>query len=624
MLFKNLKVLHFILIGVFLGVGLVSVPARADDNVEAAFLDAVRVGTPGNGSVSLPSVLSRKDAEIYRQIFYLQKDGEWKSVDKLISKLDNKLLMGHVLAQRYLHPTKYRSRYKELKDWMEKYADLPDARRIYKLSLRRKPRNWRAPRRPVIVARKVSAKSTKSTGSAAERYKAKSKRLSRVQRRRVRQIKRTIRSYLRRGYTLAVKKLLRTREVKRLFSEFEYDQAKAQLGAGYFAAGRDEWALKWASEAAKRSGTMFTKADWISGLTAWRLGRYDVAARHFEAVANNDMSPWMISAAAFWAARAHLVNREPAKVNPLLERAAGYRHTFYGMLSRRILGLPNSFNWRLPRFKASAGEALNASPAGKRAIALVEVGQFRRAERELTALTRSADHDLTLDALALASNAAMPWLAMRLDNRLSPYGGGYDGAAYPLPGWAPKEGFSIDRALIYALVRQESQFNPNAKSRAGARGLMQLMPRTAGFVARDRGYRWGRKRRTLHTPEVNLSLGQKYIQILLGDDKIKGDMLLLAAAWNGGPGNLNKWRRTTRYMNDPLFFIESIPSRETRIFIERVFSNLWIYRNRLGQSPASLDAIAAGRWPVYKAMDNKSLEVAENGKNRRYKKISPR
>jgi len=108
-----------------------------------------------------------------------------------------------------------------------------------------------------------------------------------------------------------------------------------------------------------------------------------------------------------------------------------------------------------------------------------------------------------------------------------------------------------------------------------------------------------------------LALGQKYIEILLADKKIKGNLFLMAAAWNGGPGNLNKWRRNTKYMNDPLFFIESIPSRETRIFIEKVVSNLWAYRNRLGQPTPSLDTIAAGRWPVYTALGQEPLEMAE-------------
>ena len=97
------------------------------------------------GELTLPYVLSAKDADTYRKIFAAQESGKWKAADQLIAKLVNPLLSGHVKAQRYLHPTKYRSRYKELKAWMGKYADHPEARRIYKLALRRKPKSWRAP-----------------------------------------------------------------------------------------------------------------------------------------------------------------------------------------------------------------------------------------------------------------------------------------------------------------------------------------------------------------------------------------------------------------------------------------------------------------------------------------------
>ena len=94
---------------------------------------------------------------------------------------------------------------------------------------------------------------------------------------------------------------------------------------------------------------------------------------------------------------------------------------------------------------------------------------------------------------------------------------------------------------------------------------------------------------------------------------ILGGLFLMAAAWNGGPGNLNKWRKKTDDLNDPLFFIESIPSRETRNFIEKVLSNLWVYRNRLGQSAPSLDAIAEGRWPVYTPLGQDTAEVVGYG-----------
>jgi soluble lytic murein transglycosylase-like protein len=79
---------------------------------------------------------------------------------------------------------------------------------------------------------------------------------------------------------------------------------------------------------------------------------------------------------------------------------------------------------------------------------------------------------------------------------------------------------------------------------------------------------------------------------------------MMAAAYNGGPGNLAKWRRRIlKLTSDPLLFIESMPSRETRDFVERVLSNFWIYRDRFGQKVPTLDAIAAGKTPIYKSID---------------------
>ena len=422
---------------------------------------------------------------------------------------------------------------------------------------------------------------------------------------------------MRRGNTLAAKRMIASAKVGKLFSEAEYDQARARLGQSYFSAGRDDWALQWAGGAAKRSGHLLPQAHWTAGLAAWRLGRKDQAAAHFEAAADNsDGDDWFHAGAAFWAARANLVIRRPERVGRWLDEAAAHPRAFYGILARRILGRPMQFKWDLPTVAGGTFEALEARPRGRRALALVQVGQQWRAERELRELARGADETLANGVLALAARGNMAGLAVRLDHQLYPNGGGYDGAAYPIPAWGPAEGFSVDRALIYALIRQESMFNPKAKSWAGARGLMQLMPGTARFVARDKGVRMD-KRSALFEPEFNLALGQRYIEMLLANDKINGDLFLMAAAWNGGPGNLSKWRRKTEFMDDPLFFIESLPSRETRNFIERVLSNLWIYRNQLGQPSPSLDAIAAGDWPVYTALGESTEEVAENNGSRK-------
>ncbi|NQV84395.1 MAG: lytic transglycosylase domain-containing protein [Rhodospirillales bacterium] len=600
------------------GIGLFfAVPAQAEDT---ALLTVPNLDIT-DAELAFPQILKPEDTVLYGRIFDVQESGDWKQADSLIARLENRTLMGHVLAQRYLHPTKYRSRYKELKAWMAKYADHPDAPRLYKLARTRQPKNWRAPNSPARVPTRVP---TRDAGEGAAKIdvagiSVPGRKLNRSERRRVRDLQRSIRSRLRRGVTLSVKKLIRTKEVKRLFSNAQFDQAKAQLGQGYFLAGRDEWALTWAGQAAARSGDRLPEAHWTAGLAAWRLKKIDVAASHFEAVANNPkVSSWLKSAGAFWAARAHLVARRPERVNPYLQKAAEDSRTFYGLLANYMLGRPMNFRWAVPPLGEETITRLATMPRGQRAMALLQIGENRRAERELRTLSTFADEALTKGILALASRGAMPSLAVRLNNSLFPNGGGYDGAAYPLPGWLPQDGLRVDRALIFALIRQESRFNPKAKSWAGARGLMQLMPRTASFVARDRRFdRHNPTRRTLFEPEVNLALGQKYIEILLADEKIKGDLFLMAAAWNGGPGNLNKWRRTTEYMNDPLFFIESIPSRETRIFIEKVLSNLWIYRNRLGQSAPSLAAIAAGQWPVYTPLGQEPAEVAENDGSRK-------
>ena len=89
----------------------------------------------------------------------------------------------------------------------------------------------------------------------------------------------------------------------------------------------------------------------------------------------------------------------------------------------------------------------------------------------------------------------------------------------------------------------------------------------------------------------------------------------MAAAYNGGPGNLAKWQNHVGADIDPLLFIESLPSRETRLFIERVLANFWIYRQRLGQETPSLDQVAAGTWPRYHPLDVARPEVAENDPN---------
>lgn len=560
--------------------------------------------------LDLPSVLTAADTEHYRKIFALQDKGDWGKADREIKQLSDRLLMGHVLAQRYLHPTKYRSKYKELKSWLDTYNDHFDAMQIYQLALKRRPAGYNFPSKP-----KMGHALYKASNSQEDVDQPKRKPLSRSQRHRVATLKVMLKSYMHKGHTLSAKQLIESPEVAKLFDAYNMDWARTSLAKGYFMDGRDDWAVTWAEKAAAKSGKYLPSAHWIAGLAHWRLGNLEKSAEHFELSAKYDASSWTHSASAFWAARANLIARHPEKVMPLLEDAAKHPRTFYGMLANKLLGREPQFNWQMPPMDGNEVQALLENGGGRRALALVQIGENELAEKEMRQTARLAPKEMAQGMLSIAAHTGMAELTMRLDAMLYPDGGGFDGASYPLPAWQPDGGFTVDPALIYALVRQESRFNPNAKSGAGARGLMQLMPGTASFVARDRTLRWN-KRSQLFDPEFNLALGQKYISMLLNDDKIQGDLFLMAAAWNGGPGNLNKWRRRVNDMDDALFFIESLPSRETRIFIERVLTNLWVYRNRLGQPAPSLDAIASGVWPSYSALDPSGVgapeQVAEN------------
>ena len=593
----------------------VSQPATAAGEIAAASSGETAAVSPisARPQPQVPQVLSDADVERYRRIFEVQEAGDWKEADRLIAKLSDKVLMGHVMAQRYLHPRKYRSTYKELKGWMAEYADHPQAGRIYKLSLRRRPKNWRMPEKPDVLPLKPAFMEEEDDAEQDETKVPKvlpSKRLSRTDYRRKRSLKWRIRKSLRRGHTLVAKRLISSGEAKRLFSNAEMDQAKVQLGTRYFFDRRTDWAAEWINGALKRSGKYLPDGHWTLGLIAWKQKKYEMATAHFRAAADIGFDDeWLDGAAHFWAARGLLITRKPEDVTRYLQGAARHARTFYGLLAARILGQKLEYKWTSPPVVAGAVNKIIETPRGRRAMALVQAGEDLGAERELRNLARLSNKNQALAILALADAGGMAGLAVRLSDRMFPDGGGFDGAAYPVPAWEPRGGFSVDRALVYALIRQESKFNPKAKSWAGARGLMQLMPRTASFVAQDSSLH-RHHRRKLYDPDLNLKLGQKYIGMLLVEPHIQGDLLLLAAAWNGGPGNLNKWRRRVEYTDDPLLFIETIPAFETRHFVERVLANLWIYRDRLGQDKPSLDALAAGQWPVYKSLGHGKVEVA--------------
>jgi soluble lytic murein transglycosylase len=135
----------------------------------------------------------------------------------------------------------------------------------------------------------------------------------------------------------------------------------------------------------------------------------------------------------------------------------------------------------------------------------------------------------------------------------------------------------LDPAWIYAVIRQESVFNPQALSGANARGLMQLLPETAKATARRVGLA-APSAAALFQPEANITLGAAYLRQML--NRLDGHLALATAAYNAGPGRPKKWRQDAPA--DAALWVELIPFRETRGYVKRVLSYRVLYQWRLG------------------------------------------
>lgn len=585
-------------VAILLGVFLKSEPASAD--MAATELAAV-TGAAGRlaRQTSLPAILSDSDLASYRQAFDHQRQGQWSAADRDISHLDNPLLVGHLLAERYLTPG-YRASGEELAGWMARYADLPQAPQIFALAKARLGSRGAAlkpPARPAAAAPQPTY--LEELAQWDEGLVEPPRAMAAADRRRWQVLRDRIRWSVHHDREDQAAAMLDSDDAKRLFTPLDIDHLKTNLAMAYFAGGEVEKARRLAEEACDRSGDQLPEAHWVAGLAEWRGGDRAASAHHFEVVANAPgKSGWTVAAGAFWAARANLAARRPQVVNHWLQQAASYPRTFYGLLARRALGQNIEFSWESHPFTEADAEELRDVPAAQRALALIQLGDRDLAEDELHQMLPSASPTLARSLLAVANDGNLPGAAVQASSLLAERDGRLrDSGDYPLPDWKPQSGWSIDRALMLAIAKQESGFNPHARNPSGALGLMQLMPatvRTLGSAAH------------LTDPKVNLDLGQKYVRRLLDADGVKGNLLALAAAYNVGPGTVSRWMHAIKPGDDALLFLESMPFRETRSLVEHVMTNFWAYRNRFGQSSPSLDAVAAGRWPMYDAADSKA------------------
>ncbi|MDF7775770.1 lytic transglycosylase domain-containing protein [Sphingomonas sp. AOB5] len=364
----------------------------------------------------------------------------------------------------------------------------------------------------------------------------------------------------------------------------------------YYVAGDDANARRVATKAQQGSGDWRVTAHWVGGLAAWRQKDCEGAGDAFVAVAQEANDVELRSAGLYWASRADMACGRPERVAAHLNGAAQYGETFYGLLARQALGIEDkpirgetriSEDWR----------ALERRPNVRVAAALVEIGENRLADevlRHQAKLGTAQDH-AALSRLAGRMNlpATQLWLSHNGPAGAKPL----VEARYPAPDWTPDGGWRVDRNLVYAHTLQESRFNADVRSAAGAVGLLQVKPIAAIDVSRRRGTTYNSA--DLTRPSANMELGQSYIEQLRDSPFTGGLLPKVVAAYNAGPTPVTNWNSTIRDNGDPLLYIESIPYWETRGYVMIVLRNYWMYELQEGRKSTSRAALVDGMWPRF-------------------------
>lgn len=523
---------------------------------------ALAIFSAGTALAAGPEILSPMDERAYREAFAASQRGDFEDAEAAMARVKDRALAGHLAFQKLMHPTAHTATYAELTAWLKTYGDLPGAERVYALAVKRKPAGSADPRPPAFmeVSRlwgRVESASSLAGGPASP------------------------------------------------------DRGRAAREAYY--SGDAARALALAPAAGER---------WVAGLAAWRLARFEEARGYFRAVAlDEDQDEWLRAASAFWAARASTRLGEVDQATAFLRMAARAPHTFYGMIALRALELQGvrlgAGDWG-PALAGAIGDfgftrvaTESAPPAiesfvrdnrrARRAVALMQIGRAADAGLELRAgltLAKTPAERQQWQALVLALNApittaadaAPPPSARRPPSRRPP-------ETYPAPELWPEGGFTLDRALVYALVWKESRFNEFAVSGAGAMGLMQVRPVAAARAAGDDKLLLNPM--PLLDAPTNLRVGQDYfiwlMERALGGGAEAYDILRAIAAYNAGAGTvLNTIKKLGGGEVDSLLLMESLPALETRDYVEKVMVAYWTYKRRFGGETNTLDALARG------------------------------
>jgi soluble lytic murein transglycosylase len=344
-------------------------------------------------------------------------------------------------------------------------------------------------------------------------------------------------------------------------------------------------AYRLASSHRQSAGAGFADAEWLAGWIALRfLKDSKTAARHFERLWSKVRYPVSRSRAAYWTGRAAEAEGDAKKARDWYAKAGRFFTSFYGQLALGRLTtqdkapLPPTPNGDKAAVSAYLGRHV------VRAANLIAASQDRNHFRAfIKHLSRTAKKPAEYALAAeIALRAARPDIALRAAKRALRKNVYLMAAGWPRDP-LPQNRRGLEDALLLALMRQESAFDRQALSWAGARGLMQLMPATAKVVAKRLNMPFSRKR-LLADHQYNITIGTAYLSSVVSS--FGGSYVLGLAAYNAGPSRARRWLRHHGDFRsgaiDAVDWIEMIPFDETRDYVQRVIENLQVYRAIFG------------------------------------------
>jgi soluble lytic murein transglycosylase len=352
------------------------------------------------------------------------------------------------------------------------------------------------------------------------------------------------------------------------------------------------------------NGSRASYAHWKVAWLSLRQGRNDDAKQQFEQQIALYSNSAEVPAALYWRARLGEEDNEPAKARAYYQKISDrFRNFYYAELAReRLKVLPpttgavdDALLDHVPPLNIGSKVVASDPPADdlhvQKAQLLENGGLVDFAVREIQATANAEDGNW-----ALAETARLYEDSGRYDRAIQVMKRGvpnyfavdvpelprsYWEALFPKAYWSDLKRFSaqngLDPYLVASLIRQESEFNPNAISHANAVGLMQLLPVTGKKVAKDVKLRHFNPSQ-LYTPTVNLQLGTRYFKTMV--DKF-GSFEYALAAYNAGSDRVEDWLSQGKY-RDPQEFVESIPFTETREYVQAILRNANVYKQLYG------------------------------------------